>query len=401
MGNRDGKKLKIGIICEAGFNTGTYEYQLRLAPELQKKGHDVTLITPFFIKGITSKQLILNSFLFRLPFGRPLWLLSLYFRLSKYQFDILQSSWYGMMNLLPWDRYKKTLKTTTLFDVAPDNKKFREGQKYLYLVAKILQPPHLRFNDYIITSTQHSKKEIMRVKGIPSKKIGVALLGVTDKYVRVTEKKKLRAVKKRFSLPEKFILNVGAVKRTRNTLGVVKAFALVAKRDPNTHMVFSGKLDQSGKANAYHKEIMRCIKNLDSRIRSRIHFLNYAVPFTDLPTLYSLSTLFLMPSLEEGFGLPLLEAMRNGCACVTSSTSCLPEIAGKSALLCNPEKPKEIATQTTRLLKEKTLQKKLSTMAVTRAKAFTWERTAKETLGFYKKEWRRKFNSDGKEKARE
>ena len=388
------KRFKVAIICDAGFLTGTYYYAVNIAEELSKLGCDVSLVTPVLLPDVKAKQLVLKWPFFKIPLiGRASWLLTLYFRLYKYNFDIIQSSWYGMMNLLPCNLYKDKLRITTLFDVAGDNKQFREGQLYLFIVTRILQPPHLRFNDFIITSSYRSKDQIIKLKGIASEKIGVTHLGVTDAFKRIKDKKMLSKAQKRLNLPERFILNVGGIKITRNSLRIVKAFSIIARKNPGISLVFSGKLDTTSKASKYHELISQEIRRMEAGVRNRILFLNN-VPRDELKAVYSLATVFLMPSLEEGFGLPLLEAMRAGVPAVTSRISCMPEVAGDAALLCNPYDTRDIASKVERLLNDKALAKQLSSKAEARAKTFTWEKTAKETIRIYEQEWRKKFGSN-------
>jgi glycosyltransferase involved in cell wall biosynthesis len=105
------------------------------------------------------------------------------------------------------------------------------------------------------------------------------------------------------------------------------------------------------------------------------------VPDEDLPALYSGAQCFVYPSLYEGFGLPVLEAMASGCPVVTSNVSSLPEVAGAAAVLVNPKSAEEIAEGIKKALKN---CQRLSEKGLTQAKRFTWERTAQETLKVYR-----------------
>jgi glycosyltransferase involved in cell wall biosynthesis len=170
----------------------------------------------------------------------------------------------------------------------------------------------------------------------------------------------------------------------------VKAFSIIARKNPDISLVFSGKLDTTFKASKYHELISQEIRRMEDGVRNRILFLNN-VSRDELKAVYSLAAVFLMPSLEEGFGLPLLEAMRAGVPAVTSKISCMPEVAGDAALLCNPYDIRDIASKVERLLNDRALAKKLSSEAEARAKTFTWKKTAKETIRLYEQEWRKKF----------
>lgn len=337
------------------------------------------------------KQKIYNSALFKIPFvGRALWLISLYFVLWKSDFDVIESSWYGMMNLLPFDLYKNKLKVTTLFDAMADDKRFWKSHPDFFVVAKILQPPHLKFNDLIITSSNYSKNQIMKIKGISEDKIKVVYYGVSDDFRRINDKKTLAKIKKKLDLPDEFILNVGCVKNTKNIIGILRAFNIVAKKHPNIHLVFSGKLETGSKASDYHKKVGNELMKLSDDVRKRIKFLNY-IPDEELRSVYSMARIFFMPSLEEGFGLPVIEAMKAGVPVITSNVSCMPEVAGGAALLCNPYNPHDMASKLELLLKDKDLYKNLISKGIKRASFFTWRKTAQESARIYEWAWNKKF----------
>jgi glycosyltransferase involved in cell wall biosynthesis len=385
------RKFKVAMICDAGFYTGTYYYQLRMAEELTKLGLDVSLVTPVPLPNVKSKQLLLKWPIFNIPLiGRPSWLLFLYFRLKRYKFDVIHSAGYGMINLMPFDMYKNALKVTSVSDVMCDNREYRGKSFPMWFIAKILQPPHLRFNDFIIMSTYHSKEQIMVVKKVKENKLVVSHWGVSDSFKKVKDGKILKAVKKKFNLPGKFILNAGGLKTNKNIIRTVKAFEIISKSMPDVHMVFSSKLNTSRKAPYYHKELSKELEKLDSTAREKIHFLGF-VNDRDLNVLYSLASVFLMASLAEGFGLPVIEAMKAGTPVITSNASCMPEVAGGAAMLCDPYNPKDIAKKVCKVLSDKKLADSLVQKGLARAKVFTWEKCAKRVYSFYEQEWNRKF----------
>ncbi len=104
----------------------------------------------------------------------------------------------------------------------------------------------------------------------------------------------------------------------------------------------------------------------------------------ELRTLYSHSDLFVFPSLYEGFGMPVVEAMACGTAVVASNRAAVPEVAGDAAILVNPEDPAELAQAMVRVLEDSDLRKALRTRGLERARLFTWERTARQTLSVYR-----------------
>jgi len=119
-------------------------------------------------------------------------------------------------------------------------------------------------------------------------------------------------------------------------------------------------------------------------LKSCVHFTGY-IPEGDLPALYNGADLFVFPSLYEGFGLPVLEAMACGTPVITSNTSSLPEVAGDAALLVDPYDVDAIAEAMRRVLTDLNLAGELRVKGLARASEFSWERTARETLAVYEK----------------
>jgi len=385
------KRFKVAIICDAGFNTGTFYYAIRLAEELSSLGCDVSLVTPVRLSDVKAKQVVLKSVLFKLPFaGRPYWLLSLYRRLRKYDFDIIHSFGYGIMNLLPFDIYKHTLKVTSISDVICDNKEMRGKSFAMWFIVKFLQPPHIRFNDLLIISTQYTRGEMVRIRKAPAEKLRVSHLGVAENFGKIKNKSVLDKARKRLNLPDKFIINTGGIKISKNIVNMIKAFKIISRQHPDVHLVFSGKLNTSSHAPDYHKKVYHEIMKLDKEAQEKFHFLSF-VSEKDLEALYNLAALLFMPSLEEGFGLPMLEAMRSGIPVVTSNVSCMPEVAGGAALLCSPYEPKDMARKVDMVLRSKQLADSLVNKGLKRVKNFTWKQTAKRAYAFYQEAWKKKF----------
>ncbi|MCX7917546.1 MAG: glycosyltransferase family 4 protein, partial [bacterium] len=125
------------------------------------------------------------------------------------------------------------------------------------------------------------------------------------------------------------------------------------------------------------------LKEIPENIRKDIIITDY-VSYEDLPLLYNGCDIFIYPSLYEGFGLPILEAMRCGVPVITSNVSSMPEVAGDAAILVNPEDEEEIGAAIIKLLDDRELRDKLIKKGLERSKIFTWENTARQTLKVYK-----------------
>ena len=198
----------------------------------------------------------------------------------------------------------------------------------------------------------------------------VDLLGVEPARVRVVHHG-VRALACHPMPREKVILSVGAVQARKNIARVVEAFEGV---DPEWRLVLAGA---PGFGSA---EIMARIER--SRARDRIRVLGYVTP-DELADWYSRASVFAFPSLDEGFGMPVLEAMTAGVPVLTSSRSALPEVAGDAALLVDPEDTPALTGALRELTVNEELRKDLTLRGVERARDFTWDRAARLTWEAY------------------
>jgi glycosyltransferase involved in cell wall biosynthesis len=182
---------------------------------------------------------------------------------------------------------------------------------------------------------------------------------------------------KRYNLPEKFILYVGTLEPRKNIVRLLQAFSGV-------HEKTGVPLTIVGKKGWKYKEIFNTF--LDLNLEEKVLFTGYVEP-EELPALYNLATLFVYPSLYEGFGLPPLEAMQCGCPVVTSSVSSLPEVVGDAAIKVNPRSIQEIEQAMCRLLSDENLRNNYIEQGVKQAEKFSWERCARETYQVYQEVW--------------
>lgn len=180
------------------------------------------------------------------------------------------------------------------------------------------------------------------------------------------------AVLRRYGVARQYVLTVGTLEPRKNHVRLVHAFERLDRDDAALVVV--------GASGWRSRPIMRAIEA--SPARERIRVLG-PVPATDLAALYTRATAFAYPSLYEGFGLPVLEAMAAGVPVLTSDRSSLPEVAGDAAVLVDPGSVESIRAGLTRLLDEPGLRERLAAAGTARERAFTWERTARETLAAY------------------
>jgi glycosyltransferase involved in cell wall biosynthesis len=233
----------------------------------------------------------------------------------------------------------------------------------------------------IITISNFSKTEILKFLDIPEEKIEVIYPGVTvnePKYSNSDEEKLLS----KYQLSGSYILFVGTIEPRKNIDVLLKAFEILLQKHKDRYeLVIVGRLGWK------YEEFLRKLRS--SRAQSRIRMLGY-VPDNDLPFIYKHASLFVYPSIYEGFGLPVLEAMANEVPVITSNLSSLPEVAGDAALLVNPHDEEQIAEMIDKVLSDSELRRQLIKRGRERVKKFSWMETAKQTLKLYEEVYNEK-----------
>lgn len=190
----------------------------------------------------------------------------------------------------------------------------------------------------------------------------------------------------RLHLPERFLLYVGTAEARKNLPGLVRIFRRVAEQDRSIGLVLAGVTDRASAADvdgsgAWTLDVTEGAA-LDSATRGRIRSLG-PVDRTVLGSLYERATAFVFPTLYEGFGLPLLEAMAAGCPVVASDRSAVPEVVGEAGVLADPADEDGFARAVLELAGDSARADVLTRAGRSRAAAFTWERTARETRAVY------------------
>jgi len=234
--------------------------------------------------------------------------------------------------------------------------------------------------DFIITDSQASEKDIHAIIKKSKSKTEAVYLAAGDEFGIIKDKDRLEQVMERYKLPQKFVLYVGDATWNKNLPNLINAVEKL-----NIPLVLVGKAIASknfDERNPWNKDLM-IVKEKISK-NDKLHALGF-VPSDDLAAIYNLATVFVMPSLYEGFGLPVIEAMKSGCPVVASSLGSLGEIAGDAALLVDPISSDDIASKIKKVYEDYDLQKKLILKGTKRAENFSWEKTAKKTIEIYEK----------------
>lgn len=230
----------------------------------------------------------------------------------------------------------------------------------------------LRAARRVIAISQATKDDLVRHYGADPARIAVVHHGLSAGF-RPTEDPGALA---RHGLREPYFLYVGTLQPRKNLARLIEAYARAVRSGGDAGPAAWPLLAIAGRRGWLTETIERRAAQLG--IADRVRFLGY-VPDADLPALLSGATAFLFPSLYEGFGMPVLEAMACGTPVLTSSTSALPEVAGDAALLVDPGDTDAIADAIARLAADPGLRAELRGRGLARAAQFTWERCARET----------------------
>jgi glycosyltransferase involved in cell wall biosynthesis len=237
----------------------------------------------------------------------------------------------------------------------------------------LMIPRFLQAADAVIAASQCTKKDAVRLCGLDEAKIKVIYHGVSQRFGPVGPEA-MSAVRQRYGLPGRFILSVGTIEPRKNLTSVLEAYHALRTGGAQLKLVIVGKKGW------LYGGFFRRLRQLG--LEDEVILTGFA-PDEDLPALYSAADLFVYPSLYEGFGMPVLEAMACGAPVVTSSTSSLPEVAGEAALLVDPTSVQELVTAMRSVLESKEVRDELRAKGLKQAGKFSWEETARETLAVY------------------
>ena len=227
----------------------------------------------------------------------------------------------------------------------------------------------------IITVSQLSKEDIVRYLNVDPALIHVTHEAVSSFFQPVVTSEQSRSFRTKYGLDSKFILAIGSSDPRKNIAALVNAYALLPeslRAEYHLAIVWT--------ASVLATSISKIIQDLG--IDQFVHFL-FQVPNEDLVVLYNEASLFVFPSLYEGFGLPVLEAMACGTPVIAANTSSIPEVAGDAALLVDARDTKGISNAMAQVLTDEKLASEMVEKGLRRNAMFSWEKCARETLVVY------------------
>lgn len=285
--------------------------------------------------------------------------------LKKYDFFIF-------FNFVAFPLRRKTKGIVVIHDLA-----------YIYYPEYVLEknrrylerfvPLSINRSSHVITVSEYSKKDIMEHYHVPDDKISVIYNAIDHEHFYPRPQKEIAGVRKKYNLPEKYILFTGNIEPRKNLTGVLDAYSRLddAIKEKCGLVLVGGK-------GWNDDEILEKIKALKEGGAQVIT--PGFVPDEDLPLIYSGASLFVFPSFYEGFGIPPLEALACGVPVITSNASSLPEVVDEAAIAIDPNNTGELAAQMAKVLTDASLAKKLSAAGLKQAQKFSWDKSARELI---------------------
>ena len=248
----------------------------------------------------------------------------------------------------------------------------RVGREYLRRIVPFVA----RRAASIITISESSREDILKYLHVPEERINVVSLAANGACQVIADASLLITVRKKYSLDSPFMLALGAIDPRKNSATIMKAYARFKQQNSGPSKLAIIGLPVNG---------MMAFKRLAEELGiSDEVVLTGFVTDDDLVALYNAAELLIYPSLYEGFGLPVLEAMKCGTPVITSPSGSIPEISGDAAVMVNPLDVDEIAAAMKRVTTDKVLHRHLVAKGKTQAEKFSWQRTAEKTSEIYR-----------------
>ncbi|MBI3941604.1 MAG: glycosyltransferase family 4 protein [Chloroflexi bacterium] len=248
---------------------------------------------------------------------------------------------------------------------------FTGRQRLIYRLAHLLA---IRASRAIIAVSAATRRDLAQHFRVPLDRITL-IPEAADPHFRPQAPQAVAIVKQKYHLPDRYLLYFASNKPHKNLVRLVTAYALAQKQGEMPPLVIAGHWDPRF-PQARHKV-------LDLNLADHVYFTG-SIAEPDLPGLYAGADLFILPSLYEGFGLPVLEAMACGVPVICANTSSLPEIAGDAAMLVDPLDPAQITAAMRQVLSDTDLQAHLRARGLEKAASFSWESAARQTVLLYR-----------------
>jgi len=253
--------------------------------------------------------------------------------------------------------------------------------KAAYAYARVSMWAAVKRSNCILTVSEASKRDILHFFNVAPEKIVVVYNAIDDHFWLTPPEEEVARVRERYQLDHQFVLYVGNIKPHKNLVRLIEAFDELRRSGPEElKLLIIG--DEISKLPSLRRAVHR------HKLHKHVRFLGYVSDGT-LRILYRLASLFVFPSLYEGFGLPPLEAMASGTPVVTSNQSSLPEVTGDAAVLVDPYDVSSIVDGMRRVLTDPVLAANLRRRGPERAREFSWPRSVQKIRAVYEQVGRR------------
>lgn len=233
--------------------------------------------------------------------------------------------------------------------------------------------------DAVVAVSQHTKADVVELCGVSPDRVRTIYSGIGDEFKREqgAMEGQAAAIRAKYGLPERFIFSLSTIEPRKNLNSLIEAYGLLLDSGfgRETGLVIAGA--SGWKQKSIYESWQK------SRYKDRIKFIGY-VEKSEKRAIYGMADVFAYISFYEGFGFPPLEAIASGCPVVLGADSCLPEIAGKAAILVNPFKISQIAAGIREALTNRELCQKLKERGLAMASGYSWRKTAEEYLSLFK-----------------
>lgn len=238
----------------------------------------------------------------------------------------------------------------------------------------LMMPRFLQHARGVIAISESTRRDMLRHYRVDERKVHVIYGGVAPRFQPATQDD-IAQVRQKHGLPERFILAVGTIEPRKNLVRLLEAYRSLLDRGSNVGLVIAGRT--GWRSEGFFERLTAL------RLAEQVRLLG-PFPDAELPTLYSAADVLAFPSLYEGFGLPVLEAMACGTPVVASNTSAIPEVASEAGILVAPHDVAALAAALERVLADATLRTDLRVRGLAQAARFTWRRSAEATLAVYR-----------------
>lgn len=251
---------------------------------------------------------------------------------------------------------------------------FHRGHKLLnWAFLNLTVPLFCRRADAIIAVSEHTRQALLDLYHLPPGKVTVIYEAAAPCFVPQTPEK-VESVRRRYSLPNRYLLTVGVIEPKKNHRGFLRAFEQLVREQPDLYWVIVGSKGW------LYESFFAALEA--SPARPRVYMPGY-IHDADLPAVYAGAQAFVFPSLYEGFGLPPLEAMACGTPVLSSNRASLPEVCGNAALYFDPTHTEAMVETTRQVLSDPDLRRAMTDRGLSQAARFSWGRTAAQTWQLY------------------